>query len=542
MATRHHKTTLNLNLEFANSPARTQPEKSRRKRVRAQLNRHGWNYKKRCRLDDHAKSIIVPSDVFTPPLPHGGLIRCDTMHVYFINYCTYLLELLSKLADKDKYSEIDNVVQACHQFRSVRFCITCSDVSNHYFYTYVSNSHIFVHVSHDCRDPITGSTHPRLPSVLKMTHLTAERRVRAIFYWAHVLGTTASVMPADCRIPAQVAVASLQLLLIATRGHRAYTLDELNYIFEGIGGQFFKSLEALHEVADRKRMRGGQEAHEKQPNRNRAPLPFRQHKRHLSDSDTCSTDAEKTWGGLGFFEYSQKGLPHCLVHAAEQVMRGGHFGAGDTKTVEAAHKNLIKAASKYSRTYASRNETQDHMLLWVLRQELWKAVVKLNSDNLTGIAPAANSSSDSDDIEMQLVNPLPYTDNWSTACERYDSWGSTFLSKQVLITRAELLTLVAIKLGINPLPRNLKKLKKELTFTSYGGLRIVKGSQPRQFVGISRISPGRRDFVRIRREEELQEDEEEITALSAQVIAQYSHICVFKSHMYVKILSYVCLC
>ena len=38
---------------------------------------------------------------------------------------------------------------------------------------------------------ITGHTHPRLPTVLKMTHLTAERRVRALFYWAHVLGTKA---------------------------------------------------------------------------------------------------------------------------------------------------------------------------------------------------------------------------------------------------------------------------------------------------------------------------------------------------------------
>ena len=93
MATRHQKTTLNSNLNFANAPAHTRLDKSRRKRVRDQLNRHGWNYKKRCRLDDHAKSIIVPSAVFTPPLPYGGLIRCDTMHVYFINYCTYLLEL-----------------------------------------------------------------------------------------------------------------------------------------------------------------------------------------------------------------------------------------------------------------------------------------------------------------------------------------------------------------------------------------------------------------------------------------------------------------
>ena len=264
-----------------------------------------------------------------------------------------------------------------------------------------------------------------------------------------------------------------------------------------------------------------QKAHEQQPERVRAPVQFHQQKRHLSDSDTCSTDSEKTWGGLGFFEYSQKGLPHCLMHAAEQVMRGGHFGGSDTKTVEAAHKIFIKAASKYSRTYASRNISQEHMLLWVLRQLLWKEVIKLNSEQLADTAPALNSladSSDDNDIEMKLVDPLRYKVNWSaglTASERRN-WGSTFLSKQVLITRAELLTLIAIKLNMNPSPRNINKLKNDLTLTTYGALRVMNGPQLRQFVGISRTSPGRRDFVRLR-------GEEANTVLAVQV---RTHMCI----------------
>lgn len=520
MATRHKIDDLYINLKFANAPARRQLDKSRRKRVRDQLHRHGWNFAKRCRLPDHAKNILVPSTVLSPS-PYGGLIRCDAMHVYFINYCTYTLELLSKLALQDKYSEINNSVKACHQFRSVRSYVI-------YF------AHIFEIMTRMCdsRDPFSGSTHPRLPSVLHMKHLTAERRVRAIFYWAHVLGTDASVMPPNCRTEAQVAVASLQVLLIATRGHRCYTLDELNFIFEEIGTQFFKSLEALAEAANTIRMRTGHAAHNKQPDRCRVPVDFKKMKRHSDDSDTCSTDPEKTWGGIGTFEYSNKGLPHCLVHAAEQVMRGGHFGACDTKTVEAAHKDFIKAASKYSRTYASRNDTQDHMLFWVLRQTLWKEVIKLNSKLLTAVAPAViTDSSDDNDFQFKLVDPMRYTDNWFnnglTPRERRD-WGSTFLSKQVLVTRAELLTLIAIKLGINPLPRNINRLRRDLTLTSYGGLRVMKGSKYHQFVGISLKSSGRRDFVRLR-------GEEANTALSAQV-RSITHSCIKPTYVCLNVI------
>ena len=44
---------------------------------------------------------------------------------------------------------------------------------------------------------------------------------------------------------AQTAVATLQLMLISVRGHRAYTERELNFIFEEVGTQFFRSLEHL---------------------------------------------------------------------------------------------------------------------------------------------------------------------------------------------------------------------------------------------------------------------------------------------------------
>lgn len=84
--------------------------------------------------------------------------------------------------------------------------------------------------------------------------------------------------------------------------------------------------------------------------------------RDIGETDSEDTDSEHTWGGLGKFEYSRKGLPHALLHAPECVMRGGHHGASCTSVVEAGHKQFIKMASKFSWTRASRNETMENML------------------------------------------------------------------------------------------------------------------------------------------------------------------------------------
>ena len=84
----------------------------------------------------------------------GGLVRYERMHVYFIGFTQYLLEILVDLVPKAKCAQVNDIVQDCHMFR----------------------------------DPMSGKALPRLPHILKLTHLTAERRVMAIFYWAHVLG------------------------------------------------------------------------------------------------------------------------------------------------------------------------------------------------------------------------------------------------------------------------------------------------------------------------------------------------------------------
>ena len=246
LSTRQDNDLLNLLMGWATCEAHTRISISQRAKARSKLKRHGWNYKNKCRLLDVARHCLLPTPQF-PKTPFGGLLHYERMHTFFINYCTYLLQTLSALVEKDKYNTINKIVRQCHEFR----------------------------------DPVSGRTHPRLKSILKMTHLTAERRVRAIFYWAHVLGTRAEVIPAPMRIHAQVSVSTLQLLLIAVRGHRAYTRTELDTIFIDVGSEFFKNLEMMSQFLEEKRLQTGQEAHARNPDNTKPPVPFKRQRRYV---------------------------------------------------------------------------------------------------------------------------------------------------------------------------------------------------------------------------------------------------------------------
>jgi len=229
-------------------------------RARDQLYRHGLNWSKACTVTDVLHHAIVHVPKFGPRL-FGGLCRYERMHVYYQNYCDYAMEALIKCVRSEHYPAVHAVVLACHHFR----------------------------------DPTTGAPHPRLPFLLKMTHMTAERRCRAIFYWAHVVGLKAEVIDAPVRIHAQNVIALLQLILIATRGHRAYTPAELESIFEHAGRQFFCHLERIAEYNHNIRIRRAQQRHERNPDDNPAPVPFKRAKRFVYERQKLYTNRSYTY-------------------------------------------------------------------------------------------------------------------------------------------------------------------------------------------------------------------------------------------------------
>ena len=193
------------------------------------------------------------------------------------------------------------------------------------------------------------------------------------------------------------------------------------------------------------------------------------------------------------FEYSGKGLPHCLMHARELLETGGHHGAYNTSIAEASHPDVIKDASKFSQTLASKNDTHEGMLSYVCWQRLWKAAIERNEVGVVSTTRAR---------EFQpLTIPLPFTQHWSetefTRGRPPRDWSSTFISKHVLITQEELVTLLLHKLGLDHSAHNFMLVVKKLKWQCYGAWSQQTPDGKRTFVGFMERHP-RRDFARLR--------------------------------------------
>ena len=213
------------------------------------------------------------------------------------------------------------------------------------------------------------------------------------------------------------------------------------------------------------------------------------------------------------FEYSRKGLPHALMHATEQVEQGGHHGATCTTVSEAGHRFNLKMPAKFARTYLSRNSSQVGMLWWTLDRQILAAVIAL--DKKLSVEPVVSEeveSSECGDNMYILRIPLHFAQGWSTlACPGGRTpvqWGRTFLSKTVLISRDELISLLRIKLNLEPTWFNTVKLATKLSWECFGSVHWC--DTRRTIVGVSKSSPDRRDFVRLK-------GNENGTALAAQV-------------------------
>ena len=248
-ASRHDPQNVDNLMQMATTAGRGRGEIIRsRKRSRDKLRRHGIDFNKRCRLRDHARYCLVNVLKYQPSLC-AGLCRYEAMHVYFIGFCSWLLEALISLVPKNKFRAVSELTKLCWQFR----------------------------------DTTSGKTHPRLQTILRLTYYTAEKRVRAVFYWAHVLGLSADVIVEPMRIHAQSAVAALQLILIATRGHRAYSGPELDIIYKDVGRQFFVHLEAMAAYNERERFERQQRRHASAAQNTRAPVPWTRATRYVNN-------------------------------------------------------------------------------------------------------------------------------------------------------------------------------------------------------------------------------------------------------------------
>ena len=198
------------------------------------------------------------------------------------------------------------------------------------------------------------------------------------------------------------------------------------------------------------------------------------------------------------FEYSRKGLPHALMHAAELVKQGGHHGATCTTVAESGHRYNLKMPAKFARTYLSRNSSQDGMLRWMLENKLLTSVIALDN-KLTKTEDSEVLDSGDDENVFKLRNPLHLADEWQTLSCRDRTpaaWGRQLLSKDVLASRDELISLLRVKLNLDRMWTETIKLTTKLHWECFGSMHWE--CPRRSIVGVSKTSRNRRDFVRLR--------------------------------------------
>jgi len=198
------------------------------------------------------------------------------------------------------------------------------------------------------------------------------------------------------------------------------------------------------------------------------------------------------------FEYSRKGLPHALMHAAELVKQGGHHGATCTTVAESGHRYNLKMPAKFARTYLSCNSSQDGMLRWMLENKLLTSVIALDTKLTKQAEESEVLESEGDEKVFKLRTPLDLVNDWRTLSCRGRTpvaWGRQFLSKDVLVSRDELVSLLRVKLNLDRTWSEMVKLTTKLHWECFGSIHWE--SPRRSIVGVSQTSRHRRDFVRL---------------------------------------------
>ena len=86
--------------------------------------------------------------------------------------------------------------------------------------------------------------------------------------------------------------------------------------------------------------------------------------------------AQSKLRGSGHIEFSQKGIPHGILHFPEQLQWAGHVYMYDTCAPEASHKVFIKRAMDRVKK-ESDFETSSSMIQWMFRVDTWSKIINL---------------------------------------------------------------------------------------------------------------------------------------------------------------------
>ena len=124
------------------------------------------------------------------------------------------------------------------------------------------------------RDPVTRRSYRRQQSLFSADGLTIVDKVSVLFILPHILGPAASILPVYARWPVLQAIARAQLCVIAARGRRSYTENELYAIFNEGYIVIFRHLETLFKVKHDKTYATKLQKHAENPDKHPKPKAF----------------------------------------------------------------------------------------------------------------------------------------------------------------------------------------------------------------------------------------------------------------------------
>lgn len=212
VGTLHRKGLMQRNWNLAIDTRRTRRRNAlgrAQKRAREQLYRHGFHKRMRCTLLDHANRILVRDPDNEIQLLFHGVVFNDLLH-WMLNCCDYVFDAVEGVMTKEMKLECDENLRQVPMFRDAR-----------------------------------GAGVRRFKVICSNSYLTSARRITLVFMWIHALGTKARMLPASCRTPALVAIAHLQIIILACHGRRSYSVNEWTRLLVDSAMVLFDSIQVL---------------------------------------------------------------------------------------------------------------------------------------------------------------------------------------------------------------------------------------------------------------------------------------------------------
>ena len=134
---------------------------------------------------------------------------------------------------------------------------------------------------HGClRDPRTKRSYRVQRSLFNAANLGTVDKMCILFLLPHILGHDGAILPENVRDDILHAISLAQQMIIAVRGNRSYTEQELRQIFDKGFVDMFRHLERVNKINSDIDFATKMRRHRQDPTRHRPPKRFKKQKRY----------------------------------------------------------------------------------------------------------------------------------------------------------------------------------------------------------------------------------------------------------------------